>query len=158
MNRWRKLRRLAWGDRWLLVQAAVLLVYVRLRLPSIDFLPDDQRPPREPSCRAPESEAATAERIATMVGIAANHGPVTVACLHRSITVWWMLRRRRIPCALRIGAANAGGPFTAHAWVEHAGVPLNESINPGDAYSAFPSAVRPVGASQSRPRPVLPRR
>jgi hypothetical protein len=75
-----------------------------------------------------------ANRIARLVGIAANHGPYRATCLRRSLMLWWLLRRRGIPAELRIGVRKDGKDLNAHAWVEHRDVPLGQE---NAAYSPF---------------------
>jgi hypothetical protein len=70
------------------------------------------------------------------VALAARHGLVAGTCLSRSLTVMLLLARRRIPGRLRLGVDLGGGAFKAHAWVEVAGIPLDD---PGEAGRApFP--------------------
>jgi hypothetical protein len=47
-------------------------------------------------------------------------------CLHRSIALQSMLRRRGAAAVVRIGASRERPHFPGHAWVEHEGVALNE--------------------------------
>ena len=151
MSRWRKLRELSWADRWVLLHAAVLLVQSRLTVPYIDFRADPGA--ADATLRNATLPARTLQRaqaIARLVGIAAAHVPLDVACLHRSLVLWRLLRGRGIPCELRLGAAGtAGGAFEAHAWVECAGVALNEGAAHLSRYRPFGTAVMPVGR---RPR------
>jgi Transglutaminase-like superfamily len=67
--------------------------------------------------------ARTAERateVARVSAIACRHTPLSNSCLHRSLALWWLLRRRGIDAELRIGARQEHGTFEAHAWVEYA--------------------------------------
>jgi hypothetical protein len=165
MSNWRKLRELSWADRRVLLHAAVLLVQARLVLPFVDFradpgAPDGGHSPPPPPAALPKAAPANAplpmttppgrtlqdaQAIARLVGIAAAHVPVDVACLHRSLVLWRLLRRRGIPCELRLGAGADGGPFEAHAWVECAGVALNEGASHLSRYRPFGQAVMPMG-------------
>ena len=158
MSRWRKLRELSWADRRVLLHAAVLLVQARLALPFIDFRADpgaaktrrSPAPPPPPNstlraAKSPGTELQHAQAIARLVGIAAAHVPVDVACLHRSLVLWRLLRRRGIRCELRLGAGTEGGPFEAHAWVECAGVALTEGAGHLSRYRPFGQAVMPTG-------------
>jgi len=174
MSRWRKLRELSWADRRVLLHAAVLLVRARLALPYLDFRADpgaagnvhsappapaafpqaavpDAMPPDAalPDTTSPAGPLTRARAIARLVGIAAAHVPLDIACLHRSLVVWQLLRGRGIPCELRLGAGTAGGTFEAHAWVECAGVALNEGAAHLLRYRPFGTAVMPV---RRRPR------
>ena len=145
MSKWRKWRELSWADRLLLMQAAVLLVYARVRLPFIDFRADPDAAERLRSAAPSETLVARAQAIAHLVDIASAHCPVTVACLHRSLVLWWLLRRQGIPCELRLGAGTESGSFEAHAWVQCVGVALNEQPANLSRYKPFDEAVIPVG-------------
>ena len=155
MSRLRKWRSLSWADRRLVLQATGMLVRARFRLPSIDFRPE----PALAADAGPASPEATmlprAQAVARLVGMAAAVSPVAVACLHRSLVLWSLLRREGIPCRLRLGAAETGtGPFEAHAWVECAGVALNEPEAYLARYSPFGRAVVPVDRGRVRWRPT----
>lgn len=49
------------------------------------------------------------------------------SCLVRACLLWWLLQRQGIVTELRIGVCIYQGELFAHAWVEHAGIPLYES-------------------------------
>jgi hypothetical protein len=142
MNRWHKWRALSWGDRRLLMRAAVMLVRSRWTLSRTEFRPE----PVEPVAPRSVPEALErAESIARLVAMAAAGSPVRVACLHRAVVLWSLLRREGIPCRLRLGAGDLrAAPFEAHAWVECAGVALNEEEAHLARYRPFGVAVVPV--------------
>jgi len=142
MSDWRRLAGLPWADRRLLARAAGMLAHAKLTLPSVDF-----RTAREAATVDADDSAATlarAQAIARLVGIASSRVPFRVACLHRSIVLWRLLRKEGIPCELKLGARRDAGPFEAHAWVECAGVALNEDAPSLSRYSPFGDAVVPV--------------
>lgn len=66
------------------------------------------------------------QRIAQLVHAASREGTGTGACLERALALWWILRRRRLPAELRIGARLQAGRFEAHAWVQLDGAVLND--------------------------------
>ena len=76
-------------------------------------------------------------KIAHAVDVAAVHGLYKASCLRRSLVLCRLLRRRGIDCDLRIGADLSEGELLAHAWVEHAGVVLNDSDDVADRYTAL---------------------
>ncbi|HKV27399.1 MAG TPA: lasso peptide biosynthesis B2 protein [Candidatus Acidoferrales bacterium] len=78
---------------------------------------------------------------ARMVDAASRRGIVRGNCLSRSIVLWWLLRRRGIPTQLRIGARKTGNVFEAHAWVEMAGLPINDSEDVQTRYTPFEGPV-----------------
>lgn len=138
LEQWRGLT--PW-ERRLLLRLVFLLPVIgaSLRLlgfkRSRDLLAWLSRPSRSQSpAHPPATTAETAHRIARLVGIAAYHGPYRATCLRRSLALWWLLRRRGIPAELRIGVRKDGDAFQAHAWVEHAGMALNDRV---DVYLRF---------------------
>lgn len=53
--------------------------------------------------------------------------PGPFSCLVRACVLWWLLQRQAVVAELRIGVCIYQGVLFAHAWVEHAGIPLYES-------------------------------
>jgi hypothetical protein len=58
-------------------------------------------------------------------------------CLERSLTLWWLLERQGIAANVRIGTRKGEGRFEAHAWVECAGVALDDPGEHEHGYAAF---------------------
>ncbi len=87
-------------------------------------------------------------RLATLVNIAASQTPIPATCLTRSLLLGWMLRRRGIASQLRIGVRMAQGTLDAHAWVEYAGIPINDQLDVGEQFAAF-DEILPAKAFQS---------
>jgi hypothetical protein len=81
-----------------------------------------------------------ADEIARRVAVAGALYPGRALCLEQSLALYVLLRRRGVPADLRFGVRPY--PFLAHAWVEVAGVPLNEQpenierLAPFTAYGA----------------------
>ena len=144
MSDWRRLRELSWADRRLLARAAAMLAHARLTLPRVDFRADRDSTAADLQPSIPEATLARAQAIARLVGIASARVPFRVACLHRSLVLWRLLRRNGIACELRLGARTGARPFEAHAWVECAGVALNEDAPNLSRYQPFDEAVVPV--------------
>ncbi len=143
MGDWRRLAELSWADRRLLARAGAMLAHAKLALPSVDFRAD--REAVAEGARKPSPvELARARAVARLVGVAASRVPFRVACLHRSIVLWRILRREGIACKLRLGARSGEGRFEAHAWVECGGVALNEDAPNLSRYRPFGDAVVPV--------------
>ncbi len=84
--------------------------------------------------------AVPARRLSDLVGIAARHHLRPMPCLPRSLALQALLRRSGIGADLRIGVRQEDGSLTAHAWVEHAGVPLGEPVDVDRLYSPLRSA------------------
>jgi hypothetical protein len=138
----RKLAALPAADLGLLAEAAFRLAYARLRLPFLAFaaLPVESR------VADPSPDQLTAARaLAQAVAVAGRHSPLGSTCFHQSLALWWMLKARGIAGELRIGIRREEGPFAAHAWVQCAGVALNETLDVAERYRAFTKAVVPRG-------------
>lgn len=68
--------------------------------------------------------------IASAVTTVARLAPFRSRCLARSITIWWLCRRRGHDTEVLIGIAPPeGARLPAHAWVEYRGVPLNDTTD-----------------------------
>jgi hypothetical protein len=88
-----------------------------------------------------EAELAEARRISQLVSVATKHGVYPATCLSRSLVLWFLLRREGIEGSLCLGTRKEAGRFEAHAWVELAGVVLNDSEDVRLRYAAFDRAV-----------------
>jgi hypothetical protein len=142
---WRKLWRSSGYDRKIAFQAAAALVATRagLRLTGFRrwqallarFTPQHMRHVDSRDFVGGELVPGSAPAIALMGDAVARRLPFTPTCLEKSLTLWWLLRRHRIPADLRIGVRkDGGGDFEAHAWVEADGVVLGES---GEDHTLF---------------------
>jgi hypothetical protein len=65
------------------------------------------------------AEDAVMQRLAHVVTVAADWFPFKVACLHQSLALAWMLRRRDVHVDVVIGMYTH--PFSAHVWLESDG-------------------------------------
>ena len=141
-NSWRHIRRFERGENWLLVQALFLLPLLSLALRYPGFQRTQTLLARW--LPAPVAEVGTdrrAQRAARIVAAAAKRGLHTPRCLARSMTLWWLLRRRKIDCALRIGVRKQDGALEAHAWVEYAGTVLGEPAEHTHQFVPFTGTV-----------------
>jgi len=82
----------------------------------------------------PQLEIRSARRAQRIVqrntGISGN-------CLVRSLTLWTMLQRRALPTDLRVGFRKRDGRIEGHAWLEHEGAPINESLAEARSYVPY---------------------
>lgn len=83
---------------------------------------------RERATLPPDVEARLQETT-RMVDLAAGRLPLRPACLARSLVLWTLLGTQGIPADLRLGVRAGGAPLDAHAWVEFAGRPLNDTAD-----------------------------
>ena len=71
------------------------------------------------------------------VAKAAAFYPGRAECLEQSLAVHLLLRRRGVAAELRMGVRPS--PFTAHAWIEYQGRPVNETEDFIHQLTPFPS-------------------
>jgi len=91
----------------------------------------------------------TARSAARMVRAAARRAVPSPSCLHNSLVLWFLLRRRGIGSELHIGGRRLEDRFEAHAWVECAGEVLNDSDDVHQRYAPFD---RPIVSGEARTR------
>lgn len=84
---------------------------------------------------------AEAQAVARLVRVAASWSPLPATCLVRSLVLCRLLRRHGLAADLRIGVSKPDGRFSAHAWVEHGDVAVNDSEDVGCRFAAFDSPV-----------------
>lgn len=149
MSKWRKFWALSREERWLLLEALVLLPAAKraLRLGALRHLPrsaSNLRPsaaadfgPQAGHELAGAQMVEKAQRVASVVAAAARNGPFRASCLEQSIALLWLLGRRGIPARLRIGVRKQREELEAHAWVESGGVVLNDSADVSERYRPF---------------------
>ena len=75
--------------------------------------------------------------LANLVNRAARLVRIPANCLTRSLLLGWLLRRRGVASQLRIGVKMDNGSLSAHAWVEYAGIPINDQPDVGEQFAAF---------------------
>lgn len=94
-----------------------------------------------------------AQRIARLESSAACHLLFSPNCLVQSLALRAMLIRRGIDPDLRIGARQEPGKFEAHAWLEFAGVVLNDTSGEHRHFTPFedvPAAAETQAAAGTR--------
>lgn len=82
-----------------------------------------------------ESDLRSARQLGAQVSRAARNHVYPMSCLRRSLVLQGLLARRGIAAELRIGVRRDGERLQAHAWVEVAGVPIEE---PEEIAAAYP--------------------
>lgn len=90
--------------------------------------------------RLAPSTPPDAVRLRRWVSAAAGHQIGSPRCLHRSLALRTMLRRRHCSARLRIGVRHRGEQLEAHAWLEIDGVPLSCEISSVRGFRALQSA------------------
>lgn len=119
MRRLTKCIRLTQADRGLLIEAALALIYARLRLTVLPFKRAIQAPHSTPPSRNNPAEAASAAtQVAWAIELAARQMPFHARCLPQAMAGQRMLLRRGIHSTLCIGLARDSCKGVAsHAWV-----------------------------------------
>lgn len=119
----------SWRDRWVLLQAWVLLLAVNLGLRVLPF-PWVQRLVKLGRKRAGDRGAggtpATVQRLAWIADVAGRNHLWQVRCLHRALALQWLLGRHGIATDLQIGVRKEADEISAHAWLTYAGYPIGE--------------------------------
>ena len=121
----RRYRALSADDRSLVLEAAITTVFVRLGMSAIRFTALQgaldrwvRAFARRPSMGAHDE----VKRVGWSVAAVTRRLPFDSTCLIQSLAVDAMLRRRGVPCEIRVGVRPpGGGALAAHAWVEHDG-------------------------------------
>jgi hypothetical protein len=85
--------------------------------------------------------AERAASTARMVRAAVHHGLGHPTCLEESLALWFLLARQGIPSRVRFGVRKDAKKFEAHAWVECAGMALNEAEDMHRHIAAFEEAL-----------------
>ena len=65
------------------------------------------------------------------------YAPFVGTCMAESLALWYLLRRRHIDAVFRLGVRTLTGRFESHAWVEYAGIVLNDAQNVAAIYEPF---------------------
>jgi hypothetical protein len=149
---WRSFRQQSWRDRLTLLEAYALLPASSLALWVLGYRRWHallaRLAPRPPQPAAPELQVASAVRTARLVRAANRRSVRPAACLSRSLTLWWLLRRRGIESQLRLGVRKGGEGLEAHAWVELAGRVVNDAADVARQYAPFAEAILPKETSE----------
>lgn len=107
------------SDRWLLLQAFVLLTAIQVGLHLLPFLNLKRDLERFAAVKrsSPITRRPAADRIPWAVRVASGYIP-KATCLPQALVTHFLLVRNGYPADLKIGAAKKqDGSFEAHAWV-----------------------------------------
>jgi hypothetical protein len=144
---WQKLRALSSRERWLLLQAIVLLPVIMLAQRCFGLRPIRAALRRfvraESTVKRDEKPTLSRDTITRLVQVAANRGIGRPTCLHQSLVLWMLLRRYGFNAELWFGVRREMGTLEAHAWIEHQGNVLNDIDDVGARFASFPVAILP---------------
>jgi hypothetical protein len=144
-------RRLSFTEQWIIVNSLVLLpsIAVANRVFGFNrvhrFLQTTSH--RSARRRAGTDTAVGVRRVTSLVESTARLVPWQPNCLHRSMTLWWVLRRRGVESAIRFGVQprSPSGRPAFHAWIECDGVVLNDDLDVATRFLPFDGPI--VGGS-----------
>ena len=139
-----RFRALSRAHQWIVVQASILLpcLWIGLQLFGLGRLQGWLQHPPGPAATTLALDAVMA--MGNLVNIAGRHALCPVTCLTRSLLLDALLRRHGVASQLRIGVRLSQGALDAHAWVEVAGVPVNDRPEVGEQFAAFSEALPPT--------------
>jgi hypothetical protein len=126
---------MSWSERAIVLEALLLLAALSpaLRLARLQTvyrtLGRLSRGGSAAAADADRPDPARAEAVARLVDAATRHAIGRPTCLHRSLALWWMLRRRGLDARLRIGVRSQEDRVEGHAWVEYGESVLNEGAH-----------------------------
>jgi hypothetical protein len=87
---------------------------------------------------AATTDLVMANQVATAVAMVSRRRIVGGSCLPRSLTTWFLLRRRGVDAVVVLGAdMSTSDGLPAHAWVEVDGIPLNEAADVAERFGRF---------------------
>jgi hypothetical protein len=111
---------------WRVAHLLVTIAAVKLSLVTIGFQRTRWTLDRGTAATAVPSslERSVVASAAKHVTVAAAFFPGRALCLEQSLVLHHILRRRGVPVCFRLGVRTHR--FTAHAWVEWRGTPINE--------------------------------
>jgi hypothetical protein len=151
-----RLRRLTPADLVAAAQAAVVLPLAAMLLRRYGLRRVQARlvavTPWRPAQIGSDESLTAARRLAWVVGAVAARGPWRANCLQRSVTLWWLLRRRGLTGDLCIGVRRRPGSPSGsrtldfHAWVEHQGHVLNDARDVRAQFATFGQPIAPPSA------------
>ena len=130
-SRWTAWQRLSPGDRRATLAAAALLPILGASLRVLGLRATVTWVARATRQRqlAPAEQAAIVTRALDAIQRVERHGIYRGTCLSRSLALAYLLGRAGLTTDLRFGGRKIDGRFAAHAWLEHDGVPINETAD-----------------------------
>jgi hypothetical protein len=135
---WDRLRALSGRERGLLVAAALLLPAMVGLLPLVGYRRIERVMLRlRAGAPLPADVDARIDVTVQMIHLAAARLPLRSACLSRSLALSTLLRAQGIPADVHLGVRPTDQPLDAHAWVEFAGRPLNETAEVVRSYTVL---------------------
>ena len=128
---WRRFAQLGGPERATVFRAAFVLTATWLGLRILGFrrwknLLERALPVATPAKLSDPALLSQAQQLTRWHSAAARHLLLRTNCLEQAMSLYFLLRRRRLPAELRFGARKDAARLEAHAWVVCLGAPLNE--------------------------------
>jgi hypothetical protein len=125
---WEKFRQLTFQEMGLLAHALVIVPLISFGLRVLGFkrLKGLLQRQNRNEAQVTGQPLDTMYQIARMTNVVGGRLPLPATCLQRSVALWWMLNQRGIDSAIVIGVHKDDRKLHAHAWVEYAGIVLND--------------------------------
>ena len=144
-----KFWRLAPAERRFLLAAAVALpiIWMRLRwygLAAVQRWVASYAKPAQVT-----HDRVDVQHLADLCRVAVRHVPCPTTCLTRSLVLVLLLQKKGLTPKLRIGVRMVGSALDAHAWVEYAGIPVNDAPDVAQRFAVF-SEPLPLSAFPTR--------
>jgi len=145
-GRFRQLGQLT-GWQWRVLLGSPFILFItwsRLRSVGYKQTLRKAQPVKQSRLSAAE-QLELAKDTAYALAVAVKYGPWKPLCLLRSLALGWFLGRKGIAFDVRIGVPGEKSisgsegklDFSAHAWVEHAGVVLNDKEDVTGDFNVF---------------------
>jgi hypothetical protein len=138
----------SWKERFLLLQALVLLPLVTISLQLWGMRRTQSILTRLSHQAMSISSEEVIPQIGTtvrMVEMAVRYSVLWTNCLRKSLVLWYLLRCQGIVSELRIGVRREHGEFQAHAWVEYKSIVLNDSQYVRQEFAMFDRPIEVKG-------------
>lgn len=113
-----------------------VLPYKRLSNLLVRAAPNQLQEPSTASLRRARRDGRYVNRMA-------QAAPFHVTCLERSLTLWYILRWRRIRSSVRFGVRIQPHGIDAHAWVTHNETVINDRPDVGAQFGVYPDVLAP---------------
>jgi hypothetical protein len=140
-RKWEKFRKLSWAERGLILTAMIALPVTAMGVRFFGVKRWKRGLGRFAPIKAVKESSLNqmelAQTTAWLVKVASWNGPYRPNCLQRSLTLWWLLRRKGMESDLRIGVQKENGEVRGHAWIEYHGIVLNDSEDVPNHYHSF---------------------
>jgi hypothetical protein len=134
-----RFRRLTVFERGVVLEAAAALpaTWIAMRVAGFNLCKTALTRPFSTASQTGANVAgalASAQKVARLEAATARALFFRSTCLEQSLALCWMLRRRGMSPALRVGARKDADRLEAHAWVEIDGIALGDA---GGQYAHF---------------------